>query len=250
VIFVVIVLMLALVWYTIKASRPNVTRAAAAPPLTRFELHICPGEFHISYVDVESLTIGDRELHLRFEESASRAGVLPTQIDALIASNFILKAPAPTPELAFTEHAMQRDSIHIRIRYAGQPTWQAVFAPDRLPPNVNALIDGVRKLAVDFAQRASAPAPEASPALDTAIARVRVDLSGAIYFEGARVSLNELTHELNRFPRNADGEVWYHREADWQEEASFEVDATSHAVLERLLQQGLLVRVFGKDFDG
>jgi len=248
VIFAVIALMLALVWLTIKASKPVKPHLVDAPALTRFELSICPDQFRMSYIDVESLTVEDRTQNIHVEESAAHAGPLTTQLNTLITSNYILKVPALSPELAFTEHALQRDSIHIRIRYAGQATWQAVFSPDLLPPNVGLLIDGVRKLALDFAQRTSVPAPEPSTALDTITARVRVDLSGTIYFNDSCVSLNELTHELNRLPPGAD-EVWLYREANWQNESTPEAEAVAHDTLERLLTHRLIIRVFGKNFD-
>lgn len=76
-----------------------------------------------------------------------------------------------------------------------------------------------------------------------AIAKVKVDRTGAIYLNGKTVTLEELKDEFARL-RQAGGSVWYFRE-----NPQGEPPAQAMAVIQAIVDAQLPVKLLEKDFD-
>ena len=237
--------------------------------LVWFELEVCPNRFRFAARPGHPVLFGcqpgpgqpPRTLLMRYQGNEASVDSLIESLAALVRSNRILSTPPHAPEQAFTDDSIEAPSVHIRIAYAGDRRWAAMYSMEDLPANVQKLIEQSRELGLRVLGSAPSRAmsgeeamemvsPQAQPEASkpaAVVAKVKVTLSGEVYLNGHPVSLEKLREGLGRVG-DMGGEVWYYRESP-QQEPPPEVRGIVKSVINTISELKLSVRLSQTDFD-
>jgi len=118
--------------------------------LERFSLRIAPERLELT---VERG--GDFRFTIQAEPGAEpRSFQVPlpaderirSQLDLIISCDRVLESKENRPELAFLEHELITDSLHVEIVYAGREPWRCCYSPGFEPANLRSLASDCQEL--------------------------------------------------------------------------------------------------------
>ena len=248
-----------------------VKRKKATEPIHRlvwFELQIAPASYRFAIMPEQPILIGyegengekGATMLIRYENAPDVFERSVERVDALVRKSGIMGLSPSSPNLAFDDTAMIDQSVHIRIAYADNTRWAAVYGADEIPQAVAVLVHDSKALAKQIMQEQTSETidgdtahafldPEKNKAQKNApsvIIKVKVLLSGEITANGTKVSLKELGNLLDDLKQEGGG-VWYFRESPDQEPPDSLV-STIHDVMDVIASRKLPVRLQPEEY--
>jgi hypothetical protein len=218
-----------------------VKRKRVTEPIYRlvwFELQIAPAFYRFAIIPEQPILIGcegengekGATMLIRYEHVPDVYERTVERVDTLVRKSGVMGLRPSRPNRAFDDAAMTDRSIHVRIAYADNTRWAAVYDADEIPQAVAVLVQESRALAKQIMQEQTSETIDGDralafldPEMNTAqknassvIVRVKVFLSGVITANGERVTLEELDTLLEELKQKKGG-VWYFRESPEQE---------------------------------
>lgn len=248
-----------------------VKRKKAIEPIHRlvwFELQIAPASYRFAIMPEQPILIGyegengtkGATMLIRYEHVPNVYERTVERVDALVRKSGIMGLPPSHPNRAFDDTAMVDQSVHVRIAYADNTRWAAVYGADEIPQAVAVLIHDSKALAKQIMQEQTSETIDGDTAhafLDpktnaaqkntpSVIVKVKVLLSGEITANGAKVTLKELGDLLDDLKKERGG-VWYFRESPEQEPPEALV-STIKDVMDAIATRKLPVRLQPEEY--
>ena len=231
--------------------------------LVWFEIQITPFTYRFAIIPEQPIVIGyegdevndGATMLIRYDHVPEVYEKTVEEVARLVKESGALTLKPIKPNLAFSEDLMEQHAVHIRIAFADDKRWASVYDLDKLPMEIETLIEDTRNYAMtvmkdhtkdniggELAETYLDPklnvTQKESPEV---IVKLVVHLSGAITANGQEVSLVELGAILDDLA-NSTGEVWYYRESP-QEEPTESTIMIIEQVLDAIAQRDLPIRL-------
>lgn len=236
--------------------------------LVWFELQITPDTYRFAILPEQPILIGLEDgagdkgatMLIRYEHVPEVYEKIVEKVDSILRKHKVLSLAPQDPERAFKDEYMEKPRIHIRVSYADNTQWASVYYLDKMPTEIEALIQDTKALARQVLQEQSKESidgdtakaylkPESNTAQQDSpriIIKIKVYNSGKIAMNQKEVSLTELASALDDL-QNKKGAVWYYRESP-DKEPSESVIKTIKAVLDTVASRNLPIHLQTEDY--
>jgi hypothetical protein len=206
--------------------------------LVWFELQVAPFSYRFAIMPEQPILIGyegengekGATMLIRYDHVPAVYDRTVEKISDLVQKSGVMKLLPNDSHIAFANASMDKPSVHVRIAYSDERRWASYYEMDKIPKEVESLIQETKKLAKQLMIEQSNEkisgekahehlmpnrniAQKESPAV---VAKIRVRLSGKILVNEQAVSLSELGTILDEL-KTKNGAVWYFRESPEKE---------------------------------
>jgi hypothetical protein len=208
-------------------------QAAVTYRLIWFELQEAPFSYRFAIIPEQPILIGfegekgekGATMLIRYDHVPELYERTVESVSKLVQKSGVMELTPKNPQSAFDDGTLERPSVHLRIAYSDDRRWAGVFEINKLPKEIEVLLQETRQLAKQLMQDQSNEtisgeiahghldpvkniAQKDSPAI---VVKIRVHLTGKIFVDEQEMSLSELGDVLDEL-KTKNGVVWYFRE--------------------------------------
>jgi hypothetical protein len=236
--------------------------------LVWFELQIAPATYRFAILPEQPILIGLEgengekgvTMLIRYDHVPEVYERIVERISDLVQKSKVMELPPKNPQVAFDDGAIKNPSVHIRIAYSNDRRWASVFEMNKIPKEIETLIQETKKFAKKIMKEQSSEKISGEKALahldadrnvaqkefPAIVTKIKVCLSGNILVNDQEVSLSELGLILDEL-KAKNGVVWYFRESPEQEPTEL-TSITIQKVLDAIVNRKLPVKLQTEEY--